>query len=132
MQWSEASPDNLDAFVKFVKKSSLDDELIRLDWAGFARGYNGPAYKDSHYDSKLAASYAFHSAGGPRVQNPLPVLKMGDSGDEVRKVQGALKIAVDGDFGLMTKNAVVAFQKKNGLYPDGIVGGNTWGALGLS
>jgi len=125
-------PEQLDAFVKFVKKANLDDELIRLDWAGFARGYNGAAYKDNRYDEKLAASYAYHSTGGARVQNPLPVLKIGDSGDEVRKVQGALKIEVDGDFGPATKNAVVAFQKKKGLYADGIVGAQTWCALGLA
>src|SRR5690606_1901420 len=38
-------PAQLDAFVSFVMKNGLADELIRLDWAGFARGYNGPAYK---------------------------------------------------------------------------------------
>jgi hypothetical protein len=124
-------PEQLDAFVKFVKKSNLDDELRRLDWAGFARGYNGPAFRENHYDTKLASAYAFHLAGGSRVRSPLPVLKMGDRGPAVQTLQGALRIAVDGDFGLLTKDAVVAFQKKKGLYPDGIVGRNTWAALGV-
>jgi peptidoglycan hydrolase-like protein with peptidoglycan-binding domain len=31
----------------------------------------------------------------------------------------------------MTKSAVVVFQKKNVLYPDGVVGKNTWAKLGV-
>jgi hypothetical protein len=125
-------PEQLDAFVNFVRKSRLDDELCRLDWAGFARGYNGPAYRANKYDDKLEAAYRFHSAGGPRVVSPLPVLKMGDSGSDVEKLQGALRIAVDGDFGPGTKAAVIAFQRKHSLYPDGVVGKNTWIKLGVS
>jgi hypothetical protein len=124
-------PEQLDAFVNFVRKSRLDDELMRLDWAGFARGYNGPAYKANKYDEKLAAAYRFHSAGGARVNSPLPVLKMGDDGEEVKKLQTALGIEADGDFGPATKAAVVAFQKKQGLFADGVVGKNTWAKLGL-
>ena len=124
-------PEQLDAFVGFVKKSRLDDELIRLDWAGFARGYNGPAYKVNKYDEKLGAAYRFHSAGGARVNSPLPLLKMGDEGEHVKVLQRALKIRDDGDFGPATKAAVIAFQKKNRLYADGVVGKNTWTKLGV-
>ena len=125
-------PEQLDAFVQFVKKSGLADELGRLDWAGFARGYNGPAYKTNHYDVKLDAAYRLHSLGGDRASSPLPVLKMGDSGEDVKKLQTALGIVADGDFGPMTKSAVVVFQKKNNLYPDGVVGKNTWAKLGVA
>jgi hypothetical protein len=125
-------PEQLEAFVNFVKKSMLSDELGRLDWAGFARGYNGPAYKTNKYDVKLAAAYSFHMGGGPRAASPVPVLKMGDSGEDVKRLQAALKIAMDGDFGPATKAAVVAFQKKQGLYPDGVVGRNTWTRLGVA
>ncbi|HET9398442.1 MAG TPA: N-acetylmuramidase domain-containing protein [Sphingomicrobium sp.] len=124
-------PEQLDAFVSFVKKSRLDDELIRLDWVGFARGYNGPAYRANRYDEKLAAAYRYHLAGGARVNSPLPVLKMGDTGEDVKTLQARLKITADGDFGPATKAAVVAFQRKHGLYPDGVVGKNTWLKLGV-
>lgn len=50
--------DHLMAFVSFVKVNRLDDELRALDWAGFARGYNGPGYAANKYDEKLAAAYA--------------------------------------------------------------------------
>ena len=124
-------PQQLDAFVNFVKKSRLDDELIRLDWVGFARGYNGPAYRANRYDEKLAAAYRFHLAGGERTNSPHPVLKMGDTGEDVKALQSKLKITADGDFGPATKAAVVAFQRKHGLYADGIVGKNTWLKLGI-
>ncbi|MBO0749449.1 MAG: DUF3380 domain-containing protein [Porphyrobacter sp.] len=123
-------PAQLDAFVSFVKKTGLDDELARRDWAGFARGYNGPAYRDNRYDEKLAAAYTFHSRGAARTETPRPTLRIGDSGQAVIDLQGFLGIKPDGDFGPKTKTAVVAFQKSKGLLADGIVGPGTWAALG--
>lgn len=41
-------------------------------------------------------------------------------------IQEFLGIEVDGKFGADTKNAVIVFQKKMGLTPDGVVGLNTW------
>ncbi len=66
------------------------------------------------------------------------VLKQGASGGEVKEVQRRLKLwgyyngAVDGVFGASTKNAVIAFQKKNGLTADGVVGKSTFKALGMT
>lgn len=122
-------PAQLDAFVTFIRRTGLADELVRRDWAGFARGYNGPAYRTNRYDEKLDAAWRFHSAGGPRALSPRPVLRQGDRGDAVAALQRALGIAADGDFGPGTKKAVIAFQKKQGLTADGIVGRGTWAAL---
>lgn len=119
----------LDAFVTFVKKNRLDDELVRHDWAAFARGYNGPAYKENHYDTKLAAAYAFHSKGAPRTDSARPTLRLGGKGEAVKELQNLLGIAADGDFGPKTKASVIAFQKRKGLAADGIVGRGTWAAL---
>lgn len=47
----------LQAFVGFVKAAGLVDELKRLDWPGFARGYNGPGYAENKYDAKMAKAY---------------------------------------------------------------------------
>lgn len=64
--------------------------------------------------------------------------RQGASGEQVRTIQQKLKRwgyydgAVDGIFGSGTRKAVVAFQKKNGLAADGIVGPNTLRALGMS
>jgi len=58
-----------------------------------------------------------------------PKLSAGSSGDAVRWLQRRLSIAVDGEFGNQTAQAVKAFQTANGLADDGEVGPKTWGAL---
>ncbi len=66
------------------------------------------------------------------------VLRQGSTGAEVKEVQRRLKNwgyytgSVDGIFGAGTKKAVIAFQKKNGLTADGIVGKATYAALGMN
>lgn len=59
MYESEAA--HLDALVRFLKRNHLDAKLRRLDWQGFARGYNGPGYAANRYDVKLAEAFARHS-----------------------------------------------------------------------
>lgn len=54
----ESEGRQLDAFVGFVQTNNLDDALRNLDWAAFAKGYNGPAYKKNKYDTKMANAYA--------------------------------------------------------------------------
>ena len=62
----------------------------------------------------------------------------GDQGDDVIKIQqrlrqyGYMTGAADGVFGQETYNAVVYFQRKNGLRADGVVGPATAAALGIS
>lgn len=61
-------------------------------------------------------------------------VKKGYKGDDVLTVQKLLNkrgfaLVLDGDFGRSTHNAVVAFQKRNGLLVDGIVGGGTYTEL---
>ncbi len=66
------------------------------------------------------------------------VIKSGSTGAQVRTIQTKLKNwgyytgSVDGIFGPITKNAVIYFQRTNGLVPDGIVGAKTAAALGMS
>ena len=43
--------------LNFVKNNGLIPAMKSKDWAKFARGYNGPAYKKNKYDQKLAAAY---------------------------------------------------------------------------
>ena len=63
---------------------------------------------------------------------------IGSSGSEVTQIQTRLKAwgyydgAVDGIFGNKTRNAVIKFQKANGLVADGIVGSKTLAAIGIS
>ncbi|MCA0947338.1 N-acetylmuramidase family protein [Salipiger pacificus] len=47
----------LRAMVDYIVAAGLDDELRRHDWAGFARGYNGPSYAFHGYDKKLRSAF---------------------------------------------------------------------------
>lgn len=61
---------------------------------------------------------------------PRRTLRVGAHGDDVKVVQAALGITVDGLFGPITKSAVAHFQSAAvGLAVDGIVGAQTWSAL---
>ncbi|NCN83394.1 MAG: DUF3380 domain-containing protein [Sphingomonadales bacterium] len=120
---------HLKAFVGYIKATGLADELIRLDWEGFARGYNGPEFRRFDYHTKMANAYRRHSQGGSRIDNPMALLKIGARGQPVMHLQELLGITQDGDFGPATKDAVIAFQKTNKLYADGVVGQQTWTLL---
>lgn len=64
-----------------------------------------------------------------------PTLRKGSKGEYVKKLQTILKengfatLQVDGDFGEMTKIAVIEFQGMNKLTKDGICGPKTWEKL---
>ena len=66
-----------------------------------------------------------------------PTIRRGSSGEYVTLAQTLLiqrgydlaPYGADGKFGAKTEDAVKAFQRKNGLTADGIIGRNTWAAL---
>ncbi|WP_316862458.1 peptidoglycan-binding protein [uncultured Cohaesibacter sp.] len=61
----------------------------------------------------------------------MSILKKGLKGAPVKRLQEALGIDADGDFGPATDKAVREFQKANGLAVDGIAGPDTFTAMGL-
>lgn len=72
----------------------------------------------------------------PYPDNLPPQVGLGSTGSAVKTLQQALnakganpKLAVDGSFGPKTLDAVLDFQRANGLDPDGIVGQLTWTQL---
>ena len=87
-----------------------------------------PPAEETEGDAKPAAK--------PLVTG-LPVLRKGDKGEVVRAAQLLLNgrycscgmWGADGDFGPATYGAVYAFQHRNGLEADGIIGPQTWAAL---
>lgn len=94
----------------------------------------------THYNlvmhTRVAAEPEVAPGAGPEVapKKARPTLRFGSQGDAVRELQTRLNeegeaLAVDGIFGPLTRGAVVGYQTKNGLDPDGIVGPKTWGKL---
>ena len=67
------------------------------------------------------------SAGSPHEV----VLRRGDRGPAVKRVQRKLHREADGLFGRATERAVRGFQRRKGLEPDGVVGPGTRRALHL-
>ncbi len=55
------------------------------------------------------------------------LLQQGSVGPNVARVQHALHINDSGHFTRATKRAVIAYQRRDGLLVDGIVGPQTWG-----
>jgi hypothetical protein len=125
-------PAQLEAFVAFVKACGLADALARCDWPAFARGYNGPAYRENRYDERLAAAYRRHSPAGAEGGFANLLLRQGSRGEAVKALQLKLGVPADGIFGAKTRRAAIDFQRQHSLRPDGIVGPNTWAALEAS
>ena len=84
-----------------------------------------------------AVGFGIH-ASAPAEVVTAAVVRQGSRGETVKTIQqklkrwGYYKGSVDGIYGSGTRAAVIAFQKKNGLTPDGIVGNKTLAALGIS
>ena len=57
------------------------------------------------------------------------LLKRGDNNESVKQLQTKLGLEAIGNYGPKTEDAVKAFQLKNGLTPDGIVGNGTWNKI---
>jgi len=73
---------------------------------------------------------------GPTLAGPTPTLGPGSTGEDVRRVQRTLNAAsarhrlpVSGTLDTGTQAALVAWQSKNGIAANGVVGPDSWAAL---
>jgi peptidoglycan hydrolase-like protein with peptidoglycan-binding domain len=103
----------LSGMVSFIKANGMDGPLSNLDWANFARRYNGPNYAANNYDGLLAKFHAQFQSGAP------PDLT-------VRAVQTYLfyhghAVTIDGVMGPNTKAAIIAFQTSINVAPTGVI-----------
>lgn len=62
----------------------------------------------------------------PKQEKGYPTLYNGSKGTAVKVWQAIVGVKVDGKFGNNTLTATKAFQKRNGLTVDGIVGAKSW------
>ena len=60
---TDEAHEHLGLFVRFILVNGLDDELRAKNWKSFARQYNGPAYAENQYDSKMEAAYYKYADG---------------------------------------------------------------------
>ena len=105
-------------------------------------GYTQDGIADATVQKKLYSSSALSAnsttGSGSSSSSSTDELKKGDKGDAVKTLQkrlkelGYYKSWADGDYGNETYEAVKAFQKKNGLYVDGVAGSQTLKKLNSS
>ena len=121
-----------------VKRGDNGDEVKRIQRAlgGLTvDGVFGPKTEARVKAFQLAMGIANDGIVGPATRKylfpayPGVLLKRGSRGIWVNRVQWALGVAVDGVFGPKTEAAVKAFQKKEKISVDGIVGPVTWRRL---
>jgi hypothetical protein len=92
----------------FLNANGLAEKLVKKDWAGFARMYNGPSYWQNRYDVKLAEQFQRFTSGS------VPNLEM-------RTAQVALLFLgyapgrIDGIIGPRTRAAIKNFRVAAGL-----------------
>lgn len=113
----------LRAFVALILAWKLGPALRAHDWRSFAARYNGDA-NVAEYAARIETAWQQHAGRASPV-----VLRSGDKGAGVRRLQAALGIRQDGSFGPETLRAVKAFQETEWLPVDGVVGARTWEAL---
>jgi peptidoglycan hydrolase-like protein with peptidoglycan-binding domain len=104
-----------------------------------ADGLFGTETRQQVLNFQLANGLSTDGIVGPQTWTALiqgKTVKVGSQGQAVRAVQRLLRdrlgyneVAVDGDFGPITDNVIVALQNAYDLVPDGIVGPLTWRAL---
>ena len=98
----------------------------------YIRGYGLPDYA-SHATPEVKPSPKPSAKKCPYAE-PTKNLRRGSSGNGVRWLQWHLnqtgeKLRIDGSFGILTKAAVLRFQKAKKLTQDGVVGAKTRAAL---
>lgn len=96
----------------FIKSQNLGKYLENKQWEEFAKRYNGPGYKKNKYHIKLEiANNRYEHHPPPNIivrgaQTCLTYLGFNPKG-------------MDGVFGMNTQNALIRFEKSNGLPADG-------------
>lgn len=92
--------------------------------------FNGCLVDWDDVNPAMADIGAWMATGSPPpvVVTP-PTIRLGSTGDAVKRLQTILTISADGLFGKQTERAVKFFQVAHGLTPDAVVGPLTWNKL---
>ena len=109
-------------------RAMVDISNHGVTWRPWSTYTNG-AYRAYLAEARQAVAMVTGSAPPP-LAPPVPALvHYGDRGPVVVRIQRALGIAADGEFGPQTQGAVGGFQRSAGLGADGVVGPRTAAAL---
>lgn len=118
----------------------VDGIVGRNTWAALAKGGSTTQILDPTFNnSPFTGESITNASETPSTSNSRTIiqasLQQGDRGQEVKDLQQRLQILghyrgnTTGNFGPLTKEAVIRFQKQAGLTPNGIVDSSTKAAL---
>lgn len=138
--WADSIADHSDLFNRLSRYKNLRGETDYKKACRFVKedGYaTSPTYTTTLINTiekyKLY-EWDKEALGIPNTPSR-PTLKKGSKGEAVKALQIFLNLnglqcgSADGIFGTKTQNAVKAWQRANGLVPDGIIGKNSWRVL---
>ena len=118
---------------RFIRGFGLPDYA---KYAAEAPGQGEIIVPDDGEDENVPTTPVTGTNVGGKITG-LPMLKRGMVGETVRAAQFLLngrgascgRYGADGDFGPATEAATLAFQRRNGLEADGVIGPATWAKL---
>lgn len=119
----------------FWKTNKLATWADKGDNVGLTKKINGGTIglddRNRRWEAALAILGGEVPAPAPKAAAATEVrtLRKGMQGDDVKRMQEALGIAADGDFGFGTQTALKKWQKLNGLVADGVAGPATQAKL---
>lgn len=113
----------VELMIRFIDRNGLRPLIEQRNWAAFARAYNGPAYKKNRYDTKMAKAYRRY-AGAEIIEDG----SLSDIQSDLAEL-GYTVGPIDGLMGPKTKQAIIKFQRDEGLVEDGLPGMMTVEAL---
>jgi putative chitinase len=132
--WVETKEGALASALWFWNTNKLNAVADTGNVAALTKKINGGdiglADRQARYAKAMAA------LGGQITASPATApasaggtLRRGSKGEEVKKMQAALKLTADGDFGPGTEAALKKWQAANGLTADGVAGPKTLAKL---
>jgi putative chitinase len=138
-EWLETKEGALASALWFWNTNKLNAIADTADVAALTKIINGGniglSDRKARYTKAMAALSGKVSAPAPAPAKapakaaPVETLRKGSKGEGVKKMQAALRITADGDFGPGTEAALKKWQARNGLIADGIAGPRTLAKL---
>ncbi len=121
--------DQMNRYMQNTSAKNPDAARHRANWISW---YEGLGWHDRALAPGIAEQgkvivTQFVAANGSSFGAERKTLRQGSSGEDVKTMQGIVGVSpADGKFGPGTKAKVIAWQRSQGLTPDGVFGPASW------
>jgi len=111
----------LESACWFWRENNLNGPSDALDIERATKKINGGTIgledRIHHYKKNMLVLEGSNGLGKFKNRTPI-LLKLGSTGEEVRKIQDVLRLEIDGHFGKVTEASVMTWQSNHGLQTD--------------